>query len=133
MGRLAHSPGWWRALVARLRDPEHAGSRPRGRSSAPPPDTDEYDARHLIQRTLADKAALRRRAPVSREDAARYEALLRLELASLEELERALRGGRIGGPDAEDVLVEACAELTQLRTEIAWCRALLAERATAGR
>ncbi|HEU4698592.1 MAG TPA: hypothetical protein VFS40_05395 [Gemmatimonadales bacterium] len=110
---------WWHLLTRRF-------SRRRRAERARLDDTQEYHARHLIQRTLADQAELRRRAPASPGAAMRYRSLLKLELASLEELEQALREHMVG-PEAENVLLEVNAELEQLRTEIAWCHLLLGE------
>jgi hypothetical protein len=117
---MTHSLAWWRAISRRF-------SLRRRVAQARLEDTQEYQARHLIHRTLADHAELRRRAPASMPAAARYQALLQLELRSLEELEGALRD-HMGGPEAEDALAEAHAELEQLRTEVAWCHLLLAGR-----
>jgi hypothetical protein len=109
---------WWHAVAERV-------AETRGQADPLSASAEEYHARHLLQRTLADRADLRRRAPSSVLAAARYEMLLRLELRSLEELEQALRG-RMIGTGAEDALAEAQAELAQLRTEVDWCRHLLA-------
>jgi hypothetical protein len=117
---MAHSLAWWRAVARRF-------SLRRRVAQARLEDTQEYPARHLIHRTLADHAELRRRAPASMPAAARYQSLLQLELRALEELERALRD-HMDGAETEDALAEAHAELEQLRTEVAWCRLLLAGR-----
>ena len=120
LGGAVLTLGGWRAVMHRV---HRTWARIQRRSL----EADEYGARQLVQRTLDAKADLRRRAPASRSAARRYQRLLALELASLEELERQMRDD-VHEPEAEQYLAEARAELAQLRNEVAWCRRLLQRR-----
>jgi hypothetical protein len=88
---------------------------------------EDYAARHTIEHTLDRKAELRRLAPLRPDAAARYEQLLRFELAGLRDMVAALDGTH-GDRELQECLAEAREEIGRLDIEVAWCAELRASR-----